>query len=385
MSAAAPGELLFSAASAFERVRQEAEALLRAVEARPLADLLAEACELRDRGHRQNISYSRKVFIPLTQLCRDVCHYCTFAHAPRADEKPYLSIDQMVAIAQAGKKAGCKEALFTLGDKPELRYRIAREELDVGHPTTLSYVAEAASAVFRETGLLAHINPGLMTGEDIDALRKVSVSQGVMLESVSARLGEKGGAHYGSPDKAPAARLETMRLAGERSVPFTTGMLIGIGGDRRERIDTLLAMRDLHRAYGHIQEIIIQNFRAKPATLAATHRPMWTSSPDHCRRPPDVRPEMNMQAPPQPPRTTTPAGRAGLNDWGGISPVTPDHVNPEAPWPHVGCSTRLRRRRLHAHAAVADVPRFVDEPGVDPALRTRVAERPRLLPADTAG
>ena len=184
--------------------------------------LLAAAARRRDAAHGRRISYSRKVFIPLTQLCRDVCHYCTFAHAPRSGESPYLSLDQVIAIAEAGRKAGCKEALFTLGDKPELRYSAARKELDrLGHPTTLSYLAEAAGAVFRETGLLAHINPGLMTGEDIDVLRKVSVSQGIMLESVSERLCEKGGAHFGSPDKIPAARLETMRLAGERSVPFT--------------------------------------------------------------------------------------------------------------------------------------------------------------------
>lgn len=301
--------------------------------------LLGAAATRRDAAHGRRVSYSRKVFIPLTQLCRDVCHYCTFAHAPRADENPYLSIDQTVAIAQAGKKAGCKEALFTLGDKPELRYRIAREELDrLGHPTTLSYVAEAASAVFRETGLLAHINPGLMTGEDIDALRKVSVSQGVMLESVSARLGEKGGAHYGSPDKAPAARLETMRLAGERSVPFTSGILIGIGETRQERIDSLFALRDLNDAHGHIQEIIIQNFRPKPGTrMENVASPdvddhLWTIAVARLI----FEPSMNIQAPPNlSPGTLGRLVAAGINDWGGVSPVTLDHVNPEAPWPHL--------------------------------------------------
>ncbi|MGZ5867228.1 MAG: radical SAM protein, partial [Xanthobacteraceae bacterium] len=172
----------------------------RLIDIDDIEPLLSAAAKRRDFAHGRQVSYSRKVFIPLTQLCRDVCHYCTFAHAPRAGEKPYLSIDEMVAIADAGKKAGCKEALFTLGDKPELRYRVARKELDrLGHPTTLSYVAEAARAVMRETGLLPHINPGLMTGEDIDAFRKVSVSQGIMLESVSERLIQKGGAHYGSP------------------------------------------------------------------------------------------------------------------------------------------------------------------------------------------
>ncbi len=228
--------------------RNEAAELVRIDE---LGPLLGAAAKRRDAAHGRAVSYSRKVFIPLTQLCRDVCHYCTFARPPREGEKPYLSIDQMVAIAHAGKKAGCKEALFTLGDKPELRYRIAREELDrLGYPTTLSYLAAAAAAVYRETGLLAHINPGLMTGEDIDALRKVSVSQGIMLESVSERLAKKGGTHHGSPDKAPGARLETMRLAGERNVPFTSGILIGIGETRQERIDSLFALRDLNDAYG---------------------------------------------------------------------------------------------------------------------------------------
>src|SRR5690606_33440754 len=215
----------------------------------------------------RSVTYSRKVFIPLTQLCRDVCHYCTFAQAPRDIDQPFLSIDQMVAIAEAGKRAGCKEALFTLGDKPELRYRVAREALDaLGHPTTLSYLAEAARAVFRATGLLPHVNPGLMTGEDIASLRQVSVSQGIMLESASERLLEKGQAHHGSPDKVPARRLETIRLAGEHAVPFTSGILIGIGETREERIDSLLALRDLNDAHGHIQAIIVQNFRPKPGT-----------------------------------------------------------------------------------------------------------------------
>src|SRR5436190_13033936 len=301
--------------------------------------LLAAAARRRDAAHGRRISYSRKVFIPLTQLCRDVCHYCTFAHAPRSGESPYLSLDQVIAIAEAGRKAGCKEALFTLGDKPELRYSAARKELDrLGHPTTLSYLAEAAGAVFRETGLLAHINPGLMTGEDIDALRKVSVSQGIMLESVSDRLCEKGGAHFGSPDKIPAARLETMRLAGERSVPFTSGILIGIGETRQERIDALFALRDLHDAHGHIQEIIIQNFRPKPGTRMEKVAPpevedhLWTIAMARLI----FEPDMNIQAPPN--LSPGALGRmvaAGINDWGGVSPVTPDHVNPEAPWPHL--------------------------------------------------
>jgi FO synthase len=208
----------------------------------PDLNVLTQAArELRDSHHGRIISYSRKVFIPLTQLCRDVCHYCTFAHPPRPGERAYLTPEQLLEIARAGQAAGCKEALFTLGDKPELRYRIARDELaGLGYQTTLDYLAVMAQLVFAETGLLPHLNPGVMTAADITRLRAVSVSQGIMLESISPRLGERGSAHYGSPDKDPVVRLETIRLAGEAAVPFTSGILIGIGETRRERIDSLL-------------------------------------------------------------------------------------------------------------------------------------------------
>ena len=232
-----------------------------------LAALMAEAGELRDRGHGRLISYSRKVFIPLTQLCRDVCHYCTFAERPRAGQPAYLSPEQVLAIARAGAAAGCTEALFTLGDKPELRYSAAREALAaLGHETTIGYLTEMCGRVLRETGLLPHANPGVMTREEIAGLRAVTASQGIMLESTSERLCEKGGVHFGSPDKHPAVRLETIRLAGELKVPFTTGILIGIGETREERVEALEAIRDLHAAHGHIQEVIVQNFRAKPDT-----------------------------------------------------------------------------------------------------------------------
>ena len=216
------------------------------------------------------MTYSRKVFIPLTQLCRDVCHYCTFAKAPRAARAPYLAPDEVLAIARAGAAAGCTEALFTLGDKPELRYRAAREALAaLGHETTLGYLHAMAALVLRETGLLPHLNPGVMSRAEIAALREVSASQGIMLESASERLCAPGFVHHGSPDKHPAVRLETLRLAGELRVPFTTGILIGIGETRAERLEALHAIRDLHAAHGHIQEVIIQNFRAKPGTKMA--------------------------------------------------------------------------------------------------------------------
>ncbi len=301
--------------------------------------LLATASQLRDLLHHNRISYSSKVFIPLTQLCRDVCHYCTFAHPPVRGQRAYLRRDEVLAIAQAGAQAGCKEALFTLGDKPERRYKVAVQELaEFGHETTLSYLAEMAEIVLRETGLLPHINPGVMTEQDIALLRRVSVSQGLMLETISTRLSAPGGPHYGSPDKRPAVRLDTIRMAGEQKVPFTSGILIGIGETRLERIQSLLALRALHRQYGHIQEIIIQNFRAKPNTrMAQAPEPdldelLWTIALARIL----FGAQMNIQAPPNlSPGAYQKLISAGLNDWGGVSPVTPDHVNPEAHWPHL--------------------------------------------------
>ena len=238
------------------------------------------------------ISYSRKVFIPLTKLCRDSCHYCTFAHPPRRGERGYLSPEEVIAIAQAGAAAGCREALFTLGDKPELRYRAAREELAaLGHQTTISYLAEMSALVLQETGLLPHLNPGVMSAREIADLRQVSVSQGLMLETAADRLSQRGGPHFGSPDKRPAVRLEMIRAAGEAAVPFTSGILIGIGETRGERLQALLHLRDLHERHGHLQEIIIQNFRAKPGTRMASHPEpdLLRSSLDHCRGPHPVR------------------------------------------------------------------------------------------------
>ncbi|MEE2981100.1 MAG: 7,8-didemethyl-8-hydroxy-5-deazariboflavin synthase CofG, partial [Pseudomonadota bacterium] len=301
--------------------------------------LMASAAALRDAGHGDVVSYSRKVFIPLTHLCRDVCHYCTFAQPPRKGQVAYMTREEILAVARAGAAAGCKEALFTLGDKPELRYRAAREALaELGHETTLSYLVEMAQLVLDKTGLMPHLNPGVMDTDDIAALREVSVSQGMMLESASARLCAKGGPHYGSPDKAPALRLETIRLAGEAAVPFTSGILIGIGETRLERIESLLALREAHEAHGHIQEIIIQNFRAKPGTrMVEAPEPdldelLWTIAVARLI----FGPTMNLQAPPNlSPGAATRLVAAGLNDWGGVSPVTPDFVNPEAPWPEI--------------------------------------------------
>src|SRR3954471_4563110 len=229
----------------------------------PTDELCAEARAVRERGTGSLVTYSPKVFIPLTKLCRDVCHYCTFARPPRRGERAFMSIDEVVAVAGGGAAAGCHEALFTLGDKPELRYRAARDELRVlGCETTLEYLARAARAVLGETGLLPHLNPGVMSGTDLDELRRVSVSMGIMLETASERLSARGGPHFGAPDKLPSRRLETIAAAGEAAVPFTSGILIGIGETRAERLETLVALRDLHERYGHLQETIVQNFRA---------------------------------------------------------------------------------------------------------------------------
>jgi FO synthase len=347
-----------------------------------LEPLLQVAARRRDSVHGSVVSYSRKVFVPLTKLCRDVCHYCTFAHPPRADEPAYLSREAVLEIAQAGCDAGCKEALFTLGDKPELRYQAARDELDrLGHATTLSYLAETARLVFEETGLLPHVNPGLLDASDLAALRKVSISQGMMLESASPRLTERGEPHHGSPDKEPSARLATIRMAGEQRVPFTTGILIGIGETRRERIEALLALRDLHEVYGHIQEIIIQNFRPKPGTrMSDVAAPtldeyLWTIAIARLIFPPS----MNIQAPPNLSLGTLDRlMEAGINDWGGVSPVTPDHVNPEAPWPHLRVlerATKAAGKQLVERLAIYPAYARASQTWVDSTLRTALLQR----------
>ena len=232
--------------------------------------LASVAAELRDHGFRNVVTYSRKVFIPLTHLCRDVCHYCTFAQVPRRIKAPFMTLDEVLEVARRGAALGCKEALFTLGEKPELRYRAAREGLaELGFASTLEYLNQAAEVVLKETGLLPHLNAGTMTPEELAQSRPLAPSMGIMLESASERLCAKGMPHYGSPDKVPAVRLQTLEDAGKAKIPFTTGILIGIGETRRERIESLLAIRALHERHGHIQEIIVQNFRAKPETKMA--------------------------------------------------------------------------------------------------------------------
>ena len=303
------------------------------------ARLAAIAAARRDAACGEVITYSRKLFLPLTRLCRDVCHYCTFATTPGKVEHLYMSLDEVLEEARRGAAAGCREALFTLGEKPELRYRAAREALAaMGCESTIEYTARAAQLVFSQTGLLPHINAGNLTAAELTLLRPVSASMGLMLESSAKRLCEKGMPHYGSPDKLPAARLATIDLAGRQRVPFTSGILIGIGETRRERVESLLALRAAQLRHGHIQEIIIQNFRAKPGTrMAAAPEPdlnelLWTISVARIL----FGAQTAIQAPPNlSPGVLPRLVEAGINDWGGVSPVTPDYVNPEAPWPHL--------------------------------------------------
>ena len=348
---------------------ESAAAITGALEAmRP--DALFDMAEQATVAHfGATVTYSRKVFIPLTHLCRDVCHYCTFAKTPRKAGAPYLSIDEVLAIARAGEAAGCREALFTLGDRPEDRYLAARTALDAsGHASTLDYLRDAAAAVLAETSLLPHLNPGLMDDAALAMLRPVSASMGLMLESISPRLCRKGGPHHGSPDKQPATRLAAIEAAGRAAIPFTTGLLIGIGETREERVEALLAIRDLHARHGHIQEVIVQNFRAKLGTRMADHvepsldEHLWTIAAARLI----LGPAMTIQAPPNlQPHDLAALMRAGVNDWGGVSPVTPDHVNPEAPWPHLEALA----------AATADAGRVLTERlAIGPAYAARPAQ-----------
>ena len=345
-------------------------------------DLTAQAARLRDEGFGALITYSRKVFLPLTQLCRDSCHYCTFAKAPRHLRSPYMSVEEAVAVASQGAQLGCKEALFTLGERPELRYRAAREWLDEhGFASTLHYLAHVAAAVRDRTGLLPHINAGCMSAEEMALLRPVSASMGLMLESTAERLADKGGPHYGSPDKLPAVRLETLAEAGRQKVPFTTGLLIGIGETREERIEALRAIDALQQRYGHIQEVIIQNFVPKPDTIMADapaadrEELLWSIAAARLV----LGAHMSIQAPPNlSPAPLPELIAAGINDWGGVSPLTPDYVNPEMPWPEI---ERLRGESERGGKTLVErltiYPPYARAPAewLDAAMRRSVLEQ----------
>ncbi|HLV87226.1 MAG TPA: 7,8-didemethyl-8-hydroxy-5-deazariboflavin synthase CofG [Candidatus Sulfotelmatobacter sp.] len=331
------GRALDSARAGQPLSREDALALIRCADD-DLPLLLAAARAAKERFKPGAITYSRKVFLPLTNLCRDYCGYCTFRRDPGDPGAHTMTPDEVLAVAREGEKLGCTEALFSLGDKPELLFPEMRETLRrLGYKSTLHYLEAMCELVLRETSLLPHPNPGLLSAEWISRLAAVSPSMGLMLETVNESLLGAGRAHDNAPDKVPARRLRTIEEAGKQKVPFTTGLLIGIGESVEDRVDTLLAIRELHERYGHIQEVIVQNFRVKPTIPMAN----WPEpgQGEMLRTLAVARlalPLMNIQAPPN---LSAPyyeeLAEAGLNDWGGISPLTPDYINPEKPWPHL--------------------------------------------------
>ena len=328
-----------------------------------LAALCARARARADRQWGRVLTYSRKVFIPLTTYCRNDCGYCTFYKRPGEAGARYMTPAHVLEVARAGERLGCKEALFSLGEKPELRYAEARDALAaLGYDSTISYVRDMCALVMRETSLVPHVNAGTLTAAELHALKPVAGSMGMMLETVSKRLQGAGAAHHACPDKAPALRLRTLEAAGQAGVPFTTGILIGIGETWAERVASLQAIESSHRRHGHIQEVIVQNFRAKPGTPMADH-PEPTAV-DMARTLAVARlllsPEISLQAPPNLEEDFAAYVHSGINDWGGISPVTLDHINPERAWP-----------------AVAELARRTQATGYD--LRERLTVYPRYL------
>ena len=353
---------------------------LRLAEHAPLPDLLAAATQLRAQGKGTVVSFSKKVFIPLTTLCRDYCSYCTFRKDPGQPGAHFMTPDEVLALAEQGRAAGCKEALFSLGDQPERIFPEAREFLrHHGFARTLDYVAAMCELVLDRVGLLPHANPGVMDRPALERLKESNASVGLMLENVSARLMRDGLPHAKAPDKVPALRLRTIEEAGKLSMAFTTGILIGIGETLEERIDSLFAIRALHEQYGHVQEVIVQNFRAKPEIPMALHPE--PSLDDMLRTLAMARlilgPQMNLQAPPNLSYADFPRLlEAGINDWGGISPVTKDFINPEAAWPQITkLRTETEARGFTLRERLAIYPEFIRRDAfLSPNVRPHVEE-----------
>jgi FO synthase len=364
-------QVLERTASGTPLSRAEGERLI-AAQGSELPALMRAAGLLRDKGKGRTVTYSRNVFIPLTNLCRQKCGYCTFSRAANDPAAHTMSPDEVLAVAEAGRRQGCKEALFSLGERPEEVHESVRADLRrFGHDSTISYLREMCERVLSETGLLPHANPGVMSREEIASLRECNVSMGLMLETTSERLRGDGKAHFNCPGKSPKLRLQTMRDAGELGIAFTTGVLIGIGETWPERVDSLFAIKEVHEEYGNVQEVIVQNFRVKDdipmrhKDEPSVHEMLRTIAAARLI----LGPEMNIQAPPN----LTPDAyglylMAGINDWGGVSPVTKDHISPEAPWPKI---VELREvteeagfqlaERLAIHPEFAAQDRFVRE------------------------
>jgi len=376
-NAASRGDLLAaSSESVLDRT-----AVLRLAEEASLSDLLAAASRCRAHGKQSVISFSKKVFIPLTTLCRDYCGYCTFRKDPGQPGAHFMTPDEVLALAERARDAGCKEALFSLGDQPERIFPEARDFLrHQGFARTLDYAAAMCEMVLERTGLLPHANPGVMDRAALERFKESNASVGLMLETVSTRLMRTGLAHFKAPDKVPALRLRTMEEAGKLSMAFTTGILIGIGETFEERVDSLLAIRALHEKYGHVQEVIVQNFRAKP-DIAMAHHPE-PSMEEMLRTIAVARlilgPHMNVQAPPNLSYADFPRLlEAGINDWGGISPITKDFINPEAAWPQIArLRTETEARGFTLRERLALYPEYVTK---GKFLSPRVRERVKVL------
>jgi len=351
-----------------------------------LPEVLAAAGTLRDRGKGREVSYSRKVFLPITNLCRDRCTYCTFRKDPGDPGAWTMTLDEVAAWSRRGAELGCKEALLCLGDKPELAFKEYRETLAaLGVRSTIEYVARA-SATSLAQGLLPHTNAGLMTRDEMLMLRPLNASMGLMLESISPRLRQRGGVHQWAPDKDPALRMRMIEEAGELRIPFTTGILLGIGETPAERAQSLVAIRDAHARHGHIQEVIIQNFRAKPEIPMADE-----PEPDRFEMARAIATarlvlgaEMNVQAPPNlSPHEIELFLDAGINDWGGISPLSKDYVNPEAPWPHLeALADRCAQAGFHLIQRLAIYPEYINGEWLDAALMPQVGRLAAQLTAE---
>ncbi len=371
----------FHATSAGQSISRETACRLLRADPELLPDLLVAAQSARAKFKPGVITYSRKVFLPLTNLCRDYCGYCTFRRDPGDPGAHTMTPDEVMEVVRAGERLDCTEALFSLGDKPELLFPEMRDTLGkLGYKSTLHYLEAMCDKVLRETTLLPHPNPGLMSAEWLQRLARVSPSMGLMLETTSTRLLAKNAAHDNAPDKAPAKRLRVIEDAGRLKIPFTTGILIGIGETLQERVDTLIAIRDLHERYGHIQEVIIQNFRAKPGTpMAAWPEP---DREDMLRTLAVARllmPSMNIQAPPNlsdPHYADLLDG--GINDWGGISPLTPDFINPEKPWPHLDeLQRRTQAKGFELRQRLPVYPEFAAQAAMQSELlKERLGEQP---------
>ncbi len=358
--------------------------------ARDLEALLAVAAEMRDRGHpSREVTYSRKVFLPVTNLCRDRCTYCTFRKDPGDPGAWTMMPDEIAEWSRRGAELGCKEALMCLGDKPEVAFKEYRETLvSLGVRSTIEYVSRACELALAE-GLLPHTNAGLMTSDEMRALRPLNASMGLMLENISPRLRGRGGVHQAAPDKDPALRIKMIDEAGALRIPFTTGILIGIGETAAERALSLTAIRETHERHGHIQEVIIQNFRAKPEiAMADAPEP---DAYDMARAIATARlvlgPKMNVQAPPNlSPKQIELFISAGINDWGGISPLSKDYVNPEAPWPHIEqLGERCARVGFKLVERLAIYPEYIDDKWVDPAIAPRVRAMRDAISGRTTG